>query len=288
MEDVSYTAQWTAAARAVESERGDGALFHDAFARALAVPRGFELLDKYNGSGVAEYVAVRTRYVDDAIRRALENRSIGQIVLVASGMDTRAYRLDWPADAVLYEVDHGSLFDVKRERLAHAGGERRIRTVEVGADLAGDWLPALKAAGFKADQPTLWVAEGLLFFLTEAQVRGLLDTLRSASAVGSELVTDMTSASLLKHPITQGFLRSLRDDGTPWLFGSDEPASFLATSGWSLTNLSQPGEPGAGEGRWSHPVPARELRGVPRNWLITASYDGAPLHTGAAREAAAA
>ncbi|PKU22088.1 class I SAM-dependent methyltransferase [Telmatospirillum siberiense] len=271
METVSYTAQWTAAARAVESERGEAALFRDDFARYLAEPKGFELLEKYKGSGVAEYVAIRTKYVDDAIERFLEKTGIRQIVLVASGMDSRAYRLPWPDDAVLYEVDHASLFDVKSSRLEKLSVPRRVRTVEVGVDLAGDWLPALEASGYRSDEKTLWVAEGLLFFLTEVQAHGLLSTLARASSPGSRLITDMTSATLLRHPITQSFLNSLRNDGTPWLFGSDDPPAFLQSAGWTLTDLSQPGEPGAGEGRWSYPVLPRNVPGVPRNWLITGS-----------------
>lgn len=270
MEKVSYTAQWTAAARALESERGDGARFRDDYARLLAGEKGFELLSRYDGTAVAEYVALRTRFVDDAILAILAREPIEQVVLVASGMDTRAYRLEWPAGATLYEVDHVDLFTFKNQALQAYSAKRLIPTVDVGADLAGDWVPRLKAAGFDATRPTLWVAEGLFFFLTEQQAATLLHVLAEQSTPGSQLVTDMISRSLLVHPITQPFLKTLRGDGTPWQFGTDDPEAFLRDNGWEATRVAQPGEPGAGEGYWPYPPAERALRGVPRNWLITA------------------
>ncbi|WP_017596049.1 class I SAM-dependent methyltransferase [Nocardiopsis potens] len=271
MEEISYTAQWTAAARALESERPSGRLITDEYARRLAAPRGFELLERYKGAGVAEFIAVRTRYMDDSITRALAGGGIRQVAMVASGMDTRSYRLDWPEGTVVYEIDHGALLEEKRRRLRGFAPEPAVRTVPVPADLAEDWRTPLAGAGFDASLPTLWVAEGLLFFLEEKQAADLLSDLARASAPGSLLATDMTSASLLKHPMTQPFLAALAGDGTPWLFGTDDPAGFLARCGWTLRDLKQPGEPGAGEGRWPYPPPPRDARGAPRNWLVGAA-----------------
>ncbi|MEU4741041.1 SAM-dependent methyltransferase [Actinosynnema sp. NPDC023658] len=269
MDDISYTAQWTAAARALEGERADG-LFRDDLARHLAEPRGFELLDRYRGAGVTDFIAVRTRYIDDALTGILGETDIRQVVLLANGMDARTHRLDWPDGATVYEVDHGALLAEKRARLAALAVGPRVRTVPVEADLAGDWLGLLKSAGFDPGRRTLWVAEGLLFFLTEEQVERLLDTVAGACPPDSRLVVDMTSATTLRHPMTQPFLRSLRDDGTPWQFGTDDPEGFLERCGWSVRDLKQPGEPGAGESRWPYAVAPRKARGVPRNWLISA------------------
>src|SRR4051812_39056872 len=169
MDDISYTAQWTAAARALESERANP-MFRDDYARHLAEPRGFELLDRYEGAAVADFIAVRTRYMDDAITRTLAETDIRQIVLLANGMDARTYRLDWPDAATVYEIDHGALLAEKQARLAKLGAVPRVPAVPVGVDLAGDWLGALKSAGFDSSRRTLWVAEGLVFFLTEEQV----------------------------------------------------------------------------------------------------------------------
>jgi methyltransferase (TIGR00027 family) len=269
VDDISYTAQWTAAARALESERADG-LFRDDYARRLAEPRGFELLDRYQGAAVTDFIAVRTRYMDDALVRILGETGIRQIVMLANGMDVRTHRLDWPDGVTVYEVDHGALLAEKEARLAELGAQPKVPTVPIKADLAGDWVEVLCSGGFEPSQRTLWIAEGLVFFLTEDQVGTLLEKVAAACPADSWLVVDMTSATLLRHPMTQPFLRRLKDDGTPWQFGTDTPEEFLGGHGWTVRDLKQPGEPGAGEGRWSYTVAPRETRGLPRNWLISA------------------
>lgn len=269
METVSYTSQWTAAARALESERSD-ALFNDPLARALAEPRGFELLDKYGGGGLVEFVAVRTRYLDDAITDAVSS-GIRQVVLIAAGMDTRAFRLDLPDDVTMYEVDHQALVDEKEKRLAQIGAPSPSVTVQrVGADLAGDWSAALRDSGFDPSQPTLWVPEALLFFLTEEQSATLMRTFADNSAPGSRVAVDILSEALLRGPATQFFLAALNADGIPWLFGTDDPVGFMAGTGWTVRELKEPGEPGAGAGRWPYDVQPREAKGVSRNWLLRA------------------
>jgi methyltransferase (TIGR00027 family) len=267
---VSYTAQWTAAARAVESERGAGALFEDRFARPLAATRGFELLDRYQGAGLLPFIAIRTRFIDDGIRAVLAAGRIRQVVFIAVGMDTRAFRLSWPAGTVVYEVDHGALLEEKRARLAGLGAHSAVERREVPADLADDWVPELERAGFDRTAPTLWVAEGLLFFLTEAQAATLLATLKSVSAPESQLIVDMVNRQLLRSPFNQSFLRALRNDGTPWLFGTDEPAGLLAEAGWIVRELKEPGQTGVGDSRWPYQVHPRDQRRVPRSWLIRA------------------
>ncbi|MEH6375668.1 SAM-dependent methyltransferase [Streptomyces sp. KLMMK] len=269
METVSYTSQWTAAARALESERSD-ALFNDPLARALAAPRGFELLDHYGGGGLVEFVAVRTRYLDDAIND-LVGSGIRQVVLIAAGMDTRAYRLSLPDDVTVFEVDHQALIDEKEKRLAQLGSPApTVKLQRVGADLAGDWSASLRAAGFDPSLPTLWIPEALLFFLTEEQSATLMRTFAANSAPGSWVSVDILSRTLLRSPATQIFLSSLNEDGIPWLFGTDEPEEFMAGTGWTVRELKEPGEPGAGEGRWPYAVQPREVKGVPRNWLLRA------------------
>src|SRR4051794_27129394 len=108
MEAVSYTAQWTAAARALETERTDR-LFEDPFARRLAGEVGFTLLDRYAGAGTVPFLAVRTKYLDGVAVQTAQRTSGCQVVLVAAGMDARAWRLDWPKGTVLYELDRPAL-----------------------------------------------------------------------------------------------------------------------------------------------------------------------------------
>jgi methyltransferase (TIGR00027 family) len=271
VEGVSYTAQWTAAARALETERDGDGLFEDRYARALAAPRGFELLEKYRGGGVTDFIAIRTRYMDDSVARVMSQGEIDQIVLVANGMDTRPYRMRWPERATVYELDHSSLLVEKRARMDQLSAIPAVTIVEVGTDLAGDWRTALENGGFTPSQPTLWVAEGLLFFLTEDHAGALLKSMAEASAPGSWLAVDMTSAALLRHPVTQPFLSALRADDTPWQFGTDDPQGFLADHEWVIRDLKQPGQPGAGAGRWPYEVLPDHFRGVPRNWLVNAT-----------------
>ncbi|MEU8566796.1 SAM-dependent methyltransferase [Streptomyces pathocidini] len=269
MHAVSYTAQWMAAARALESERDD-ALFVDPLARDLAAPKGFELIDRYVGGGLLPFIAIRTRFLDDTIRAVLAESGIQQVVLIAAGMDTRGFRLDWPDGTEVYEVDHGPLIEEKRRRLDALGAEPRTDRREVSADLTQEWLPDLERAGFDRSRPTLWVAEALTFFLTEEQAAGLLRLLASASAPGSRLAFDILGRTLLRSPFSRPFLDTLAADGTPWIFGSDEPEEFVAANGWKVTDLKEPGEPGAGEGRWPYEVQPRNRRGANRLWLIRA------------------
>src|ERR1041384_4238227 len=134
MEAVSHTAQWTAAARALESERPDR-IFTDPFARTVAGDVGFSLLERYSGAGTAQYVVVHTKYMDDAIVRTMSDRDIRQVVLVAAGMDARAARLPWPTGETLYELDRPALIDAKSQTLTAYKPTCDRRTV--GVDLDG-------------------------------------------------------------------------------------------------------------------------------------------------------
>lgn len=272
MQPVSLTAQWTAAIRALESERVQGALFHDDLARYLALPDGFELLKRYRGAGVREFVVIRTRYFDDAISEILSKyNEIRQVVIVAAGMDTRAYRLTWPQSVQVYELDHAALLQEKASRLAKLQVQSKANRIEVPVDLAQDWVPALIDAGFKAQAPTLWLVEGLLFFLTESQVSILLSACRALSASGSQVVVDMTSNALLRSPFSQLFLATLRKEGVPWQFGTDEPEEFLSCLGWNVWSLKEPGSTEAGAERWPYKSQSRAIPGVARSWLISAA-----------------
>ncbi len=271
MQPVSLTAQWTAAIRSIESERPDGALFHDDFARSLAQPQGFDLLERYRGAGVKEFVVIRTRYFDDASSVALaEQPDLRQVVIVAAGMDTRAFRLNWPNETRVFEVDHEALLTEKDRRLAAERAIPKTQRLIVSVDLASGWSDKLIEAGFSADRPTLWLVEGLLFFLTEEQARTVLTTCRQLSSVSSRLVVDMASASLLRSPFTQHFLSTLRHDGVPWRFGTDEPEAFLDDLGWVVRDIKEPGMAGAGDERWPYKTQPRHVQGVSRSWLVTA------------------
>ncbi|WP_434591309.1 class I SAM-dependent methyltransferase [Streptomyces sp. A5-4] len=274
MEAVSRTAQWTAAARALETEREDR-LFADPYARTVADGIGFELLERYAGAGTVPFLAIRTTYLDRAIVRTVEERSIRQVVFLAAGMDTRFYRLPWPDGVTVYELDRPALLDAKATMLVGepqpAGRERRT----VPVDLTQDWTGPLKEAGWRSDEPVLWVVEGLLFFLPEDAVRTLISTLSAHSAPGSVLVGDVISRSALTNPLSRPFLNCLKEDGNPWLFGTESPEELLTECGWDVREVKQPGEEGADFGRWPYQVAAREVPRVPRSFLFTCDVPAA-------------
>lgn len=269
MEAVASTARWTAAARALETEREDR-MFSDPYARELASETGFALLDRYAGAGTVPFLAVRTRYLDEVALEAVFEGSIRQVVFVAAGMDTRAWRLPWPSNTVVYELDRQELLAEKGRLLKDSPLPEGIVRRPVSVDLAGDWAPSLIEAGFQQGEPTVWVMEGLLFFLPEQAIRNLLATLSQLSAAGSLLAGDMASHATVTNPLARKFLNALREDGAAWQFGSDEPEAFLTSCGWNPAETIQPGEGRAALPRWPYPIVPREVSNVPRSFLFTA------------------
>ncbi len=112
-----------------------------------------------------EQMLVWTRFFDDFFTSATE-AGIGQAVILASGLDTRAYRLKWPAGTVVYEIDQPGVIEFKTRTLADLGATPNAEHQAIGIDLRDDWPAALRAGGFNVDQPTAWSAEGLLPYLS--------------------------------------------------------------------------------------------------------------------------
>ncbi|MGB7144918.1 SAM-dependent methyltransferase, partial [Mycobacterium sp.] len=134
-------------------------------------------------------MAVRTRFFDAFFREATQ-AGVRQAVILASGLDARAYRLDWPADMTVFEVDQPEVIAFKTQTLAELGAAPTTDRRTVAIDLRNDWPAALTEAGFDRSQPTAWIAEGLLGYLPpEAQDR-LLDNISALSADGSRLATE--------------------------------------------------------------------------------------------------
>ena len=115
---------------------------------------------------------------------------IRQAVILASGLDTRAYRLRWPEGMVVYEIDQPQVIDFKTRTLADLGAAPTADRRPIGIDLRNDWPAALRQHGFDVSQPTAWSAEGLLVYLPpEAQDR-LFDNITALSAPGSRVATE--------------------------------------------------------------------------------------------------
>jgi methyltransferase (TIGR00027 family) len=269
VESVSGTALWAAALRAHESERED-ALFVDDLAGEIAGEQGFALRERYWHPRIADSVAIRHRYLDEAIARHPELR---QVVLLAAGLDARSVRLEWPAGTTLFEVDHADLMAWKEQRYAELGVRHRVDRRTVGVDLTEDWPGGLQAAGWDPAEPTLWVAEGLMFYLPEAAAHAFVKSVGEASAIGSVFAGDIVSYQFLisETEIPQFILPLLAEDDTPWQFGTDEPEDLLSGGGWEPTEVKCVGDDGVSFGRWPvGPIP-RHIPGVPRSFVFVAT-----------------
>jgi methyltransferase (TIGR00027 family) len=111
-------------------------------------------------------------------------------VILASGLDSRAYRLDWPAGTAVYEIDQPKVLEYKAATLAAHGATPSADRHEVAIDLRQDWPAALVAAGFDPKAPTAWLAEGLLMYLpADAQDR-LFTQIGDLSAPGSRIAAE--------------------------------------------------------------------------------------------------
>ncbi|HTZ16107.1 MAG TPA: class I SAM-dependent methyltransferase [Mycobacterium sp.] len=205
-ESVGATALSVAAARAVATAAADP-LIQDEFAyllvssagqpwARLASP-GLEWIgDDEHGRRshllACEYQAVRTHFFDTYFADAVTT-GIRQVVILAAGLDSRAYRLDWPAGTTVYEIDQPQVVEYKTATLASAGAAPRATRRTVPIDLREDWPAALAGAAFDRTQPTAWLAEGLLPYLpAEAQDR-LFEMLTQLSAPGSQVAVEAFS-----------------------------------------------------------------------------------------------
>jgi methyltransferase (TIGR00027 family) len=133
---------------------------------------------------------VRTRFFDDALRDATV-AGCRQVVLLAAGLDTRAFRLDWSAGTSLFELDVADVLAFKECVLAANGARPRCERIVVTADLREDWPAALRGAGFSSAQPSAWLAEGILMYLDEAERDALLSAIGALSASGSHLALEL-------------------------------------------------------------------------------------------------
>ncbi|HUX70488.1 MAG TPA: SAM-dependent methyltransferase [Cellulomonadaceae bacterium] len=242
---VTGTAPWIAAARARESARSD-ALFTDPWAADLAGKEGRDRLAASERASGQEnpFLPVRTRFFDDLLTAATWAE---QIVLLGAGMDTRAYRLDLHADTVVFELDAPEVFAAKRIVLDAVAP--RCQRREVHADLAGEWEPALRDAGFDPARGTVWLAEGLLFYLTEAAVGRVLGTSAQACRARALFAADIFGTGLLTLPGMQPLVEHRRSSNTALPFCTDQPRELLSAHRWRTDDLIRLGQPEANFGR---------------------------------------
>lgn len=246
------TALGLAAARSVETGQPDR-LIADPFARKLfssvdsdlpmlldwpAAEQSLTEAQKLHLHG-SRYIGLRTRFYDDALLAAA-NAGVRQAALLGAGLDTRAFRLELPADLQLCELDQPGVLAYKDDVLRRERAEARCARTEVRTDLRDDWAATLRDSGFRPDRATAWIAEGLLPYLnTEAQVE-LIQHVIALAAPGSSLAFD----NIVGDPRGDGRLRTLSERSgmdMQTLMAAGETADLskpLTKQGWKAVQRS--------------------------------------------------
>lgn len=251
---IGMTALAVAAARALESRRDDRLVsdpFAEAFVRAAPsptpIPTRFEDIDeddedKVMWAAMADYVGVRSRFFDTVLTDA-GRAGVRQVVILAAGLDARAYRLDWAPGTVVYELDRAKVLEFKDSVLA--GTEPRCHRRTVAVDLRDDWPAALREAGFDASVPTAWIAEGLLPYLPDDATAALFARIDELSAPGGWVAVEHAEGNLAESDEMPSMRRM------SWRLGVDlgdlwpddqtvDPVEWLERHGWTVTAATPP------------------------------------------------
>ncbi|MFF4172483.1 class I SAM-dependent methyltransferase [Streptomyces sp. NPDC001744] len=194
---VGLTALLVAAARAIETHRHDSLAqdpYAEHFVRAAPACADWPVRAEQAPGGddnplwgrFARYFGLRTRVLDDFVLRSA-GTGARQVVLLGAGLDTRAFRLDLPSGCVVFELDRAGVLAFKQRVLTGLSAAPKARRVPVPVDLRGDWGSALTAAGFDPAAPSVWLAEGLLFYLPGPVETHLVDTVDGLTTGGSAL-----------------------------------------------------------------------------------------------------
>lgn len=263
---VGATATMVAAARAIAST-GDGALISDPYAEPLVRAVGVDFFTRLAGGeltleeldgdtsdgatvGMArmtDNMAVRTKFFDEFFEAA-GVAGVRQAVILASGLDARAYRLAWPAGTTVFEIDQPDVIAFKSQAMADLGAEPTAQRRAVAIDLRFDWPAALRAAGFDPALPTAWSAEGLLGYLPPEAQDKLLDTITELSAPGSWVAVESGPASSDPDD-REKVLARMQESAQRWrqhgfeldfselvyIGDRNEAGAYLENRGWRLT-----------------------------------------------------
>jgi methyltransferase (TIGR00027 family) len=245
---VGWTSLITTYARAQESRRPDR-VFEDPFAQRFveaatqhAVSPGDELPRigpaRDDGSspmwtGIGTYFACRSPFYDAVVTTGVAE-GVRQVVILAAGLDARALRLELPAGTEVYELDTAAVLDFKSAVLGTDGDRAWRHPVEV--DLRTDWVTPLRGNGFDPEQPTVWLIEGLLMYLSAAQADRLVDEVAELSAPGSRIALEYFTRT----PRPSDFhARDAQEQGAAEMLtqlfagGPDTaPGKWLADKGW--------------------------------------------------------
>ncbi len=198
---------------------------------------------------VNDYVAVRSRFFDDFYAAAVYGDAaasggtvgIRQAVILAAGLDTRTFRLEWPDGMTVYEVDAPLVLSFKEKVLAGGGAQARSARHVVATDLREDWSGVLCGAGFDPARPAAWLAEGLMMYLPDEAKASLLPAVQALSAPGSRVAIEHITSSGADVESNAAFREAARrtdfdvDVDTLWSYEHDyDPVGWLRASGWSV------------------------------------------------------
>jgi methyltransferase (TIGR00027 family) len=250
---VGATATMVAAARAAASRRADP-IISDTFAEPLVRAAGVELFARL-ASGELEYADIGSAWMPDyfgarakffdAFFPAAFSAGIRQAVIVGSGLDSRAYRLEWAPETVVYEIDQPEVLAFKNVTLGRLGADPKTEVRPVEIDLRQDWPAALRAAGFNPAEPTAWLAEGLMIgYLPGHTQDRMLEQITALSAPGSRLAADYprsdsaSMGSLILRTAEDWRRRGYAVDfGTlTYAHGPDNVQSSLQARGWQTVS----------------------------------------------------
>jgi methyltransferase (TIGR00027 family) len=246
---VGFTALAVCAARALDAGL-EPPLANDDFAAGFVTAAGEPNLiaavanaDMTSAAAFnAQWVGVRTRFFDDFFTRAGES-GIRQAVILAAGLDSRAYRLAWPSDHTVFEVDQPQVLAFKQQVLDQRGAVPSARRVTVATDLRDDWAGELIAAGFDPAQPAAWALEGLLPYLPGAAQDALFERVHQLSAAGTQIAAELGPAPGEVQEFADNVPIISQDTGQPpvadlWY---DDPRvdtkGFLAQRHWKVTGV---------------------------------------------------
>jgi methyltransferase (TIGR00027 family) len=298
-ESVGATALGVAASRAAETE-SDNPLIRDPFARVFLDAAGdgvwnwfsapqlpTELLESepdlaLQMKATVSYMASRTAFFDSFFLDATA-AGIRQVVILASGLDSRSWRLPWPDGTTVYELDQPRVLDFKAATLAEHGAEPECTRVAVPVDLRHDWPAALQQAGFDATLPSAWSAEGLMPYLPAAAQELLFERVQGLTAIGSRVAVEALGPKYLdpdaraKRRARMDRVRAVMADKDPqreipatdelWYFEEREDVgNWFGRHGWDVT-VTPSLELMAGYGRRA---PEQVADQVPGNLFVAA------------------
>jgi methyltransferase (TIGR00027 family) len=198
---VGSTALFVATARALEAQKPDPLAvdpYAELFCRAVGGPSADVLDGKVPdhplktadfGEHFVNFQGARTKYFDEYFLRAAD-AGVRQVVILAAGLDSRAYRLAWPAATTIFELDRPQVLDFKGEVLNEHGAQPRAERREIAVDLREDWPQALRDSGFDPAKPSAWIAEGLLIYLPAGAQEQLFTGIDSLAGHGSHVAIE--------------------------------------------------------------------------------------------------